>query len=58
MVPSEQERLPKEEAIPVLLRPTVFSGPGHTRERMTRWQWISCRKVDNHQFNRYRRIRG
>jgi riboflavin biosynthesis pyrimidine reductase len=55
LVPAEQKRLPREQAIPALLRPTVFGGPGYTREDLTRWTWLSCRKAGDHQFNRYRR---
>jgi riboflavin biosynthesis pyrimidine reductase len=58
VVPPEQERLPAEQTIPVLLRPTVFGGLGFTRELITRWTWMSCRKAGDHQFNRYRRIRA
>jgi riboflavin biosynthesis pyrimidine reductase len=57
VVPPEQERIMEEQTIPVLLRPTVFGGPGFTREHVTRWRWISCRKAGDHQFNRYRRER-
>ena len=57
LVPPEQERLPVEQTIPVLLRPTVFGGMGFTREHITRWRWMSCRKTGDHQFNRYRRDR-
>jgi riboflavin biosynthesis pyrimidine reductase len=60
LVPPEQERLPAEQKTPVLLRPTVFGGAGFTREQLTHWTWLSCRKAGDHQFNRYRRnrIRG
>jgi 5-amino-6-(5-phosphoribosylamino)uracil reductase len=58
VVPPEQERLPAEQTIPVLLRPTVFGGLGLTREDITRWRWMSCRKAGDHQFSRYRRIRS
>jgi riboflavin biosynthesis pyrimidine reductase len=58
VVPPEQERLPEEQMIPVLLRPTVFGGMGLTREQMTRWRWMSSRKAGDHQFNRYRRSRA
>ncbi len=58
LVPPEQERLPSEQKNPMLLRPTVFGGPGFTRENITRWTWMSCRKAGDHQFNRYRRKRG
>jgi riboflavin biosynthesis pyrimidine reductase len=55
LVPREQERLASEQNIPVLLRPTVFGGPGYTRENLTHWTWLSCRKAGDHQFSRYRR---
>ena len=55
-VPLEQERLPSEAGISPLLRPTVFGGPGFTKDTMTRWTWLSCRKSGDHQFNRYRRL--
>lgn len=58
VVPPGQERLPAEQTIPVLLRPTVFGGMGLTREQMTRWRWMSCRKAGDLQFNRYRRERS
>ena len=57
VVPPEQERIFEEQTIPVLLRPTVFGGPGFTRDQVTRWRWISCRRAGDHQFNRYRRER-
>ncbi|HLI64073.1 MAG TPA: dihydrofolate reductase family protein, partial [Terriglobales bacterium] len=58
LVPPQQERLPEEQSVSPLLRPTVFGGAGFTRETMTRWTWLSCRKAGDHQFNRYRRNRG
>ena len=58
LVPPEQERLAEEQTIPALLRPTVFGGPGFTREQVTRWRWMSCRKAGDHEFNRYRRLRS
>lgn len=57
IVPPEQERLPSEQNLPMLLRPTVLAGPGFTRETMTRWRWVSSRRAGNHEFNRYRRVR-
>jgi riboflavin biosynthesis pyrimidine reductase len=57
IVPKEQERLPEEQDIAPLLRPTVFGGPGFTKEMMTSWMWLSCRKSGDHEFNRYRRKR-
>ncbi len=57
VVPPEQERLASEQGSAVLLRPTVFGGLGYTRENLTRWTWLSCRKAGDHQFSRYRRKR-
>jgi len=57
LVPAEQPRLPSEQKVPSLTRPTIFGGPGFTRDTVSRWQWISCRRDGNHQFSRYRRIR-
>ena len=54
LVPSNQERLLDERDFDPLLRPTIFGGPGFTKETMTRWTWLSCRKSGDHQFNRYR----
>jgi riboflavin biosynthesis pyrimidine reductase len=56
-VPPEQEHLPSVEAVNPLIRPNVFGGPGFTREAMTHWKWLSCRKSGDHEFNRYRRKR-
>ena len=58
LVPPEQKRIASEKSTPVLLRPTYFAGPGFTREKLTHWTWLSCRKAGDHQFNRYRRKRG
>lgn len=58
LVPPEQERLASERTAQLLLRPTVFGGPGYTRENLTRWIWLSCRKAGDHQFSRYRRKAG
>ena len=58
IVPPEQERLPSEQNISPLLRSTVFGGPGFARDTVTHWTWLSSRKAEDHQFNRYRRKRG
>jgi riboflavin biosynthesis pyrimidine reductase len=58
LVPSDQERLPGEQGPSPLLRPTNFGGPGFTKESMTRWTWLSCRKSADHQFHRHRRKRA
>ncbi len=55
VVPPEQERLATEPATGILMRPTVFGGPGFTLDQVTHWTWMSCRKSGDHQFNRYRR---
>ena len=57
LVPPEQARLPSEEKVKTLMRPTIFGGPGFTKDTMSHWQWLSCRKAGDHQFNRYRRGR-
>ncbi len=57
LVPQAQERQPSETA-PVLLRPTIFGGPGFTKQQATWWRWMSCRRVGDHEFNRYRRRRS
>ncbi len=52
-IPPEQESVSwKQPAI----RPTVFAGKGFTKEKLVRWHWVSCRKVRDMQFNRYRVI--
>jgi riboflavin biosynthesis pyrimidine reductase len=53
-VPPEQERHESELLDSSEMRPTVFSGPGFTKEGAPWWTWLSCRKVGDHQFNRYR----
>jgi riboflavin biosynthesis pyrimidine reductase len=41
----------------LLLRPTAFAGGGLSKEQAVRWRWLSCRKVGDHQFHRFRRRR-
>jgi riboflavin biosynthesis pyrimidine reductase len=55
IIPREQE--PGEWEWPVRLRPTTFGAPGFTPDNAPWWTWISCRKVGDHEFNRYRRKR-
>ena len=50
--PSEQEAAEFDKT---KMRPTIFEGPGFTRDNMSRWTWLSCRKVGDHEFNRYRK---
>jgi len=37
------------------LRPTTFMFPGFMPENVARYRWLSCRRVGDHQFHRYRR---
>ncbi len=43
---------------PGVVRPTVFALGGLTKDKVVHWQWLSCRKVGDHQFHRLRRRRG
>lgn len=52
VVPPEQELAEFDKT---RLRPTMFGGPGFTKETMPWWTWVSCRRVEDHQFNRYRK---
>jgi 5-amino-6-(5-phosphoribosylamino)uracil reductase len=54
-IPPEQKSVPWAQPA---VRPTIFSGSGFTKEKVARWQWLSCRKVGDWQFNRYRRLRS
>jgi riboflavin biosynthesis pyrimidine reductase len=38
------------------IRPTIFVG-GLSIEEAVHWEWLSCRKVGDHQFHRFRRRR-
>jgi riboflavin biosynthesis pyrimidine reductase len=53
IIPEEQEVGMLEG--PARLRPTTFSAPGFTPDNAPWWTWLSCRKVGDHEFNRYRR---
>jgi riboflavin biosynthesis pyrimidine reductase len=60
LVPPEQGPLPAAQATQTQakqfnVRPTTFMYPGFTKENAPWWQWMSCRRVGDHQFNRYRR---
>ena len=52
IAPSEQEM---SEFDKTRMRPTTFAGPGFTKDTMTKWTWLSCRRVGDHEFNRYRK---
>jgi riboflavin biosynthesis pyrimidine reductase len=36
-------------------RPSVLPKVGFSRDEAVRWSWLSCRKVGDHQFHRFRR---
>jgi len=36
-------------------RPTLLPEASFSRENAVRWRWLSCRKVADHQFHRFRR---
>jgi riboflavin biosynthesis pyrimidine reductase len=55
IVPAEQERATADALDPTPLRPTTFHAPGFTFENAPSWTWLSCRRVEDHQFCRYRR---
>lgn len=54
-IPPEQKASLSEERNPPQFRPTTFNAPGFTFETAPAWRWMSCRKVGEHQFSRYRR---
>ena len=56
-VPREQEPADAERNNPPKERPTTFMAPGFIKENAPWWQWLSCRRIADHQFNRYRRRR-
>ena len=57
LVPREQEPSLADQHSPSPYRPTTFNAPGFVKESAPWWKWVSCRKVGEHQFCRYRRLR-
>jgi riboflavin biosynthesis pyrimidine reductase len=55
-VPPEQQPSAAERRNPPRERLTGFMAPGFTSETAPWWRWLSCRRIENHQFSRYRRI--
>ncbi len=55
LAPPEQEVTAADTAGALNLRPTTFTFPGFTKENAPWYCWMSCRRVGDHQFNRYRR---
>lgn len=56
-VPPEQETSVLESTHPPVERPTTFCAPGFLAETAPTWKWISCRRIGDHEFVRYRRVR-
>jgi hypothetical protein len=46
-----------ESATPSRIRPTATADIGLSKADAVRWKWLSCRRVDDHQFHRFRRRR-
>lgn len=55
LVPPEQDISPAGTGNQLNVRPTTFMFPGFTKETAPWWRWMSCRRIGDHQFNRYRR---
>lgn len=55
IAPAEQERSTADALDPTPVRPTSFHAPGFTFENAPAWSWLSCRRIGDHQFCRYRR---
>jgi len=55
LIPPEQEPAQPEMSHPPMQRPTTFTVLGFTAENAPWWRWMSSRRVENHEFNRYRR---
>jgi riboflavin biosynthesis pyrimidine reductase len=53
--PGEQEKSAADLRNPSPYRPTTFNAPGFTFENAPWWRWMSCRRVGEHQFSRYRK---
>ncbi len=57
IIPAEQPPTEWEKNNPPKQRPTTFMAPGFVKENAPWWRWMSCRRVGDHEFNRYRRKR-
>jgi riboflavin biosynthesis pyrimidine reductase len=55
LVPPEQGITPAGTGTQLNVRPTTFMFPGFTKENAPWYEWMSCRRVGSHQFNRYRK---
>lgn len=54
-IPPEQEPTESEKRRGIKVRPTAFAAPGFLVENAPWWIWVSCRRIGEHQFSRYRR---
>ncbi|HKD81292.1 MAG TPA: dihydrofolate reductase family protein [Candidatus Angelobacter sp.] len=54
-VPTTQAPAPSAGGSALNLRPTTFMGPGFTSKAAPWYRWMSCHRVGDHQFNRYRK---
>lgn len=57
LVPPEEKTEAADRDCLLSVRPTTFMAPGFTKKTAPWWRWLSCRRVVDHQFSRYRRIR-
>jgi riboflavin biosynthesis pyrimidine reductase len=55
VIPPEQQPSVAEEGNPPKVRPTTLMAPGFLKENAPWYRWISCRRIENHQFSRYRK---
>lgn len=55
LIPPGQEPSDAEKSNPPRQRPTTFMAPGFVKENVPWHRWVSCRRIGNHQFSRYRR---
>ncbi len=54
-IPPEQRPSAAEESNPPKQRPTTFMAHGFLKENAPWYRWISCRRIEHHQFSRYRK---
>ena len=55
LIPAEQQPSIAEERNPPKQRPTTLMASGFLKENAPWYRWLSCRRIENHQFSRYRR---
>ena len=55
-IPPEQRPSAAEESTPSRQRPTTLMAHGFLKENAPWYRWISCRRIENHQFSRYRAL--